>query len=68
MKTYYVNKNTQSNGDHEVHEESCRFLPHVANRLFLGEFANCRGALVAAKRHYDQVDGCSICSKECHTQ
>lgn len=24
---YYVNKNSQSNGDHEVHTRSCSFLP-----------------------------------------
>ncbi|MCX9895359.1 hypothetical protein LAD77_25195 [Klebsiella pneumoniae] len=33
---YYVNKNAQSNGDHEVHVSSCARLPAVENRLFLG--------------------------------
>lgn len=29
---YYANKNAQSNGDHEVHNENCRKLPLESNR------------------------------------
>lgn len=28
---YYVNKNEQPNGDHEVHTGSCIYLPSVEN-------------------------------------
>jgi len=38
MKKYYVNTNAQSNGDHEVHDENCEFLPKPENRRYLGEF------------------------------
>lgn len=38
---YYVNKNAQPNGDHEVHTSSCSFLPAEANRLYLGDFQTC---------------------------
>ena len=29
MKKYYVNKNAQGNGDHEVHAEDCSNLCHT---------------------------------------
>jgi len=38
---YYVNKNAQTNGDHEVHTETCTWLPDVENRLYLGNFTSC---------------------------
>lgn len=50
MASYYVNRLEQMNGDHEVHESECSFLPPVGNRLFLGEFTNCHGALGEAKK------------------
>lgn len=64
---YYVNKNTQANGDHEVHKEGCDYLPKVKNRIYLGEFINCEDAVEEAKEHYSQVNGCYYCSEECHT-
>lgn len=68
MKKYYVNDNTQSNGDHEVHDEDCSFLPLVQNRTYLGIFSGCRDAVKEAKKKHSQVNGCFYCSKECHTQ
>jgi len=38
MALYYVNKNAQSNGDHEVHKDGCVFMPLLLNRLYLGNF------------------------------
>ena len=61
MVTYYVNKNAQANGDHEVHREDCRFLPAEENKLYLGEFESCHGAVKAAKEVYDTADGCYYC-------
>jgi hypothetical protein len=66
MVRYYVNKNAQSNGDHEVHREDCSYLP--TNRIDLGEFDKCQDAVREAKKHYTQVNGCKHCSNECHTQ
>jgi hypothetical protein len=66
MKKYYVNNQGQSNGDHEVHHEHCTYLPQ--NKTYLGEFIDCRPAIKAAERHYRQVNGCKLCSSECHTQ
>jgi len=64
---YYVNKNAQANGDHEVHTAECFWLPAPENRLYLGEFANCRQAVSEAKKYYSQSNGCIHCSLECHT-
>jgi len=67
MAKYYVNKNAQSNRDHEVHKSDCFWLPKVENRIYLGDFHGCEGAVIAAKMHYTQVNGCKHCSILCHT-
>jgi len=67
MAKYYVNKNEQSNGDHEVHQIGCSWLPDDENRVALGDFNNCYAALSVAKEKFDQVNGCYYCSKDCHT-
>ena len=64
---YYVNKNGQTNGDHEVHESTCSFLPNEENRVYLGDFSSCRLAVSEARNHYTQCNGCYYCSSACHT-
>lgn len=64
---YYVNKNAQDNGDHEVHAASCSYLPVESNRIYLGDFTGCSAAVVEARRHYTQVNGCYYCANSCHT-
>lgn len=68
MARYYVNKNAQANGDHEVHTTGCPYMPFEANRIYLGEFLTCQPAVIAAREHYNQVDGCFTCAQPCHTQ
>lgn len=68
MALYYVNKNAQPNGDHEVHTTGCTFMPAEENRIFLGNFSHCSGAVLEARKYYNQVNGCRFCSEECHTQ
>ena len=68
MAKYYVNKNAQANGDHEVHESGCSWMPDSENRQYLGEFATCHSAVAEAKKYYRQSNGCYYCSKPCHTQ
>ncbi|MGB5927942.1 MAG: hypothetical protein WBH03_07190, partial [Cyclobacteriaceae bacterium] len=67
MKRYYVNKNAQANGDHEVHDENCYWLPNETNRMYLDYFSTCEAAVREARKHYRQVNGCIHCSKPCHT-
>lgn len=67
MKKYYVNKNAQHNGDHEVHADDCIYLPKAENITYLGEFSSCIGAVVTAKNIYSTTNGCKTCSDLCHT-
>lgn len=64
-KKYYVNKNAQANGDHEVHDENCTYLPY--NRKYLGEYDTCKDAVAEAKKEYKTANGCKYCSPLCHT-
>lgn len=68
MARYYVNKNTDHQGNHEVHIETCNWLPQAENRIDLGLHSDCHSAVRKAKRdHYATSDGCRHCSSECHT-
>ena len=67
MSYYYVNKNAQANGDHEVHVSGCSFMPLTENRIYLGDFTSCGPAVTEAKKHYSQSNGCYYCSNPCHT-
>ena len=67
---YYVNKLTTGNPhyNHEVHKESCTYLPSPLNREYLGYFASCKDAIAKAKEKYSNVDGCAVCCTECHKE
>jgi len=67
MAAYYVNKNAQVNGDHEVHKSGCSYMPSIENRMYLGDFSNCHDAVREAKKTYPQSNGCYYCSYACHT-
>ena len=67
MQKYCVNKKVQLNGDHEVHKYSCKWLPEEENRQDLGDFDNCRDAVLEAKKYFALSNGCYYCSNECHT-
>lgn len=64
---YYVNQNAQSNGDHEVHTDTCSHLPDAQNRTYLGLFDSCRHAVAEAKKIYPKSNGCYFCSRACNT-
>lgn len=65
---YYVNKNAQPTGEHEVHQASCIYLPHPNNLLYLGSFTNCADAVKKAGEYYSNVDGCYYCCPNCNTR
>ncbi|MDN3686471.1 hypothetical protein [Cyclobacterium jeungdonense] len=67
FENYYVNTNAQSNGDHEVHVESCDHLPESQNRKALGRFTRCQDAVKTAKEAYQNSNGCFYCCPACHT-
>jgi hypothetical protein len=66
MPNYYVNKNAQPTGEHEVHQDGCPTPASPFNRQALGWFASCRPAVVEARKYYSNVDGCANCCPECH--
>lgn len=70
MSRFSVNKNTQGTGKHEVHnlDADCAYLPQPSNCIALGEHANCRGAVAAARKLYANVNGCAYCVPTCHTK
>lgn len=63
---YYLNRNAQSTGEHEIHTMDCKYLPYAENRILLGYFNNCKDALKEAKKYYSNVDGCHFCCNSCH--
>lgn len=67
MAYYYVNKNQQSNGDHEVHKTGCSYMPNQDNRLYLGDYSSCGPAVQKAKEYYPKSNGCYYCANACHT-
>lgn len=68
MSSYYVNKNAQAGGEHEVHKYGCTWLPAAENRIYLGQFYTCQAAVQEARKHYTSVDGCYFCCRPCHTR
>lgn len=65
---FYVNKNEQPTGEHEVHRADCAWLPDVANRVYLGDFYSSQAAVREARKYYTCVDGCAHCCPESHTR
>ncbi len=65
MAAYYVNNNSQSNGDHEVHVTGCIYMP--GNKSYLGDYSSCSPAVTEAKKTYPTANGCAYCSSACHT-
>lgn len=68
MTRYYVNKNAQANGDHEVHRVGCPYFPNWENAEYLGLFSDCRPAVAEAKRRGYKANGGYYCSYTCHTR
>lgn len=68
MKFYYLNKNADVNGNHEIHTSECRYLPAEWNRVYIGVFSSCSPAVQEAKKKYPtwKIDGCYFCSNVCH--
>lgn len=71
MPNYCVNRNAQSSSrDNEVHDLASTHgcLPIAANRVGLGSFVSCSGAVAEAKRlGYNNANGCAWCAPACHT-
>lgn len=71
MAYFYINRNAQPDGYHEVHNGTtgCTHPPLRENRIELGYFENCSQAIAAAKAANPTlfIDGCYYCT-DCHTR
>jgi len=65
---YYVNKNSQPNGDHEVHESRCSWFSLVKDSEYLGAFDTCKPAVAKARSLSYNANGCAYCCSACHTK
>lgn len=63
---FYVNKQAQPTGEHEVHRATCSHLPGIEHRQYLGDFLTSQEAVREAKKYYLCVDGCYYCCPESH--
>lgn len=71
MPKFVINKNAQSNGDHEVHNATngCSYMPNVENQIDLGYHDSCKEAVIEAKKRWPdhRINGCFYCCRPCHT-
>ncbi len=69
MPEYYVSRNPDKDGFHEIHHIICPHLSEekLTEHVYLGRFNSCHKALLAAKRYYASADGCRRCASSCHT-
>jgi hypothetical protein len=71
MAKFIINRNAQSNGDHEVHNATtgCSFMPAPENQIDLGVHVSCHGAVSLAKQKWpdNRINGCYYCCNACHT-
>lgn len=58
---YYVNKQANAQGQHDLHSEFCGFLPTTAKRIYLGDFSNCSEAESRATKLLGQINKCLHC-------
>lgn len=66
MAKYYVNKQPESTGKHEVHQSGCPHLPSIGQLVYLGEFDSCSEAVMEAEKYFIHVEGCEFCCSGCH--
>jgi hypothetical protein len=71
MAYFYINRNAQDDGYHEVHngDMNCSHPPLPENRIGLGYYNTCSEALSAARTANPGllIDGCYYCT-QCHTR
>lgn len=68
MPYFYINKNAQETGEHEIHKSPCNWMPSENNKISLGWFNTFGEAKMEALKHFDNVDGCIHCCPEGHTK
>lgn len=64
MKLYYVDKNQNQNGHHELHIATCVHLPNLFHRKYLGNYNTLSEASHHAKKHYQNTVACIHCIQQ----
>ncbi|NPU93913.1 MAG: hypothetical protein HPY82_18540 [Gammaproteobacteria bacterium] len=64
MAEFYIDKLPQSTGEHRVHFSSCKLLPTIQEKIYLGSIASFASAWSDGKRLYNQVDACPECAAQ----
>ncbi len=59
MISYCVNNRAQASGEHEVHQDECRFLPRI--RTSLGRHSSPESAVNKAISIFSKAYGCKFC-------
>jgi predicted ATPase len=71
MPRFILNRNTQLNGDNEVHniDAAIHCLPLYLNQIDLGYHSSCYDAVRYAKSIHGnmRINGCAYCANSCHT-
>ena len=62
---YYVTKEMDTHGKHEVHREGCPYLPAPEACEHLGRLLSSFSAVAVARKLYDKINGCLHCTPEC---
>ncbi len=70
MEDFYLNKNEQKTGEHEVHRNGCVYLLLMNNKEYLGFHPNSKSAVAKARllHLFWTIDGCATCCPESHTR
>jgi hypothetical protein len=61
MKRYYLDLIPKKNGDYELHNEFCLYMPVIINALYIGDFSNEKDALKEALKKQPNTNGCKHC-------
>lgn len=68
MNRYYLNIVATENGDNEIHNEFCLYVPVIINAKYLGDFSDPKTALEEALKNYPNANGCKHCCSSSHIE
>lgn len=70
MADFYINKNEQKTGEHEVHKNGCLYLLLMTSKEYLGSHTSSHSAILKVMSLHPLwiIDGCATCCPESHTR
>jgi hypothetical protein len=64
MNRFYVFKNANLQGKHELHKDGCRCVLNDDMAIYLGSYNSISIAIVAARAFFNEVVACAYCCEE----